>query len=215
MATTAAAAISLAQTLLHDPNGTNYTSAKLIPLAQKAYRELQLKLTRAGISVCREQSASQTVTAGTTALTDGGGLPADFIHPIELKERGSASEAWSPMIEQAWEPDTDMGSTLRYYAFREEQIHFVGCTTDRLLYMRYWKGLTPITATTTPLGILDCDVWLASRTAAIAALVIGENPSRADALNQDANLLFEDLKGMRTKGRQGMPVRRRVNRYRQ
>lgn len=215
MATTAAAPIALAQSLLHDASGINYTTAKLLPLLAKAYRELQVKMTKAGISVTREASGTQTVTAGTVLLSDGAGLPNNFLYPIELKERGSTSENWSPVTESNWEPDFAQGISLRYYAFREEQIHFVGATTDRLLYMRYWKSLTPITADTTPLEIADCDVYLASRLAAIAALVIGENPTRADALNNDAAILWEDLKGIRTKGRQSLPVRRRVNRYRQ
>jgi len=215
MATTAAAAITLAQSLLHDSAGISYTTAKLLPLLAKAYRELQVKLTKAGISTAREASTSQTVLANVVALTDGAGLPNNFLYPVELKERGNTSEQWSTMTEYNWEPDFERATTLRYYSFREEQIHFVGATTDRLLYMKYWKSLTPITADTTPLEIADSDIYLASRTAAIAALVLGENPTRATALNQDAQLLWEDLKGIRVKGRQSMPVRRRVNRYRQ
>lgn len=214
MATTAATPIAMAKVLLNDANGTNYTTAKLIPLMQKAYRELQLKFNRAGFPQTKEKSTSITVPAGTLALADGALLPLDFISPVEVFERGSTSEDWVPLIPRSWEPNEAMGTFLRYYSFREEQIHLVGSTTDRLVLLRYQKSLTPITADTVALEINDSDLWLAARTAAIAALVIGENPTRAAVLDLDAEKLWEDLKGTRVKTMQQFPSRRRTNRFR-
>lgn len=214
MATTAATPLATAQSLLHDPDGVSYTNAKLIPLMQKAYRELQMKMRKAGLSPTKEVSASITVTAGTVRLADGAGLPLDFLQPITLFERGSTSEAWSQMDEAEFEENVDPGTTLGIWAWREEEIKFVGATGDRLVKIRYIKGLTAITGTSTALQVNNCEDFLASRTASIAALVIGENTSRAGALDIDATGQWTDLKDTLVKAQQSLPVRRITNRYR-
>jgi len=215
MAMTASTPITLAQNLLNDRTGVSYTPASLVPLCQKAYRELQIKMSKAGLSVKKEISPSITVPANTTQIIDGDGLmPIDLLYPITLFERGSSNELWQLMDEDQWEPNTDPGVTLSKWTWREEQIHLIGSTTVRYLQIQYAKGLPEITSATSPVNIIDSDLFLASRTAAIAALVIGENPTRAAALDQDANSAWLDLKAVHVKRRQAMPVRRRVTRYR-
>lgn len=215
MAVTAATPIAGAQVLLNDAGGTNYTSAALIPLVQKAYRELQIKFQKAGLSQTKKVTAPVlTIAPGTIVVGDGSGLPLDFLYPINLWEGGSLTGPWYLMTEREWEPLAPQNSTLQYYAWREEALNFIGATAIRYVLVQYMKGLTAITATSSPLQIDDCDLFLAARCAAIAALVIGENPTRAQALDQDAARLWDDLKGTRVKSQQSLPVRRRVNRYR-
>lgn len=214
MATTAATPLATAQSLLNDPSGLSYTNAKLIPLMQKAYRELQMKMRKSNLSPAKEVSASITVSAGTVRLADGAGLPLDFLLPVTLYERGSTSEHWAEMTKADWEENRDQTNVLSVWAWREEEIKFVGATDDRLVLLRYIKGLTAITGTSTALQVNGCEDWLASRCAAIAALVIGENPTRATSLNEDAGMQWDDLKGVLVKDKQAIPVRRRVNRYR-
>lgn len=216
MAITAATPIALAQVLLNDSDGTNYTATKLIPLLQKAYRELQTKMQKAGLSVVQKVGTPTPalVPALTTVLTDGGGLPNDLLYPMNLYERGSSSENWSPMTELDWEPDEPMGTSLGVYSWREDALHFRGATSARYVRIEYAKAMQIITATSTAIQIPDSDIFLASRCAAIAAAVIGENPTRATSLNLDAKDAWEDFKGTRIKQRQSLPVRRKVNRYR-
>lgn len=215
MAYTAQDPLTEAKSLLNDPSGHLYADDKLLPLMQKAYRELQLKMQLNGLAVMKEKSSVISVTAGVTALSDGAGLPSDFIYPIELKERLPASTLdWVLMEELEWEPDVTQTTTLRYWNFREEQVKFVGATANREVLMKYQKGLTPITATTTPIQVIGANSFLASRTAAIAAMVLGENPTRAEAINGDAAGSLIDLISLLVKQNQGHPIRRRVNRYR-
>ena len=215
MALTAATPLAEAKVLLNDPSGTIFQDTKIIPLLQKAYAELQTKMMLNGLPVLKEASATTTVNAGVTALGDGSGLPSDFIYPIELAERTSGSaDRFEPMDEKAWEPDVEQSEKLIYWNWREEEIKFVGATANRDVRIRYMKGLTRITADTTPLYVNNCTTYLAARAAALAAFLHGGNPQRGAALADDATNALNDLLGILVKRQQGVPVRRRVNRYR-
>jgi len=212
---TASEPLTEAKILLNDPAGNIFPDDKLIPLMQKAYRELQTKMMVNGLPVLKEASTPVTVVQGTVRLGDGAGLPTDFIYPIELHERKVGStDNFSPMFERAWEPDEKPGQSLEVWTWREEELKFIGATTDREVRIRYMKGLTRITATTSPIGIIQATTYLASRTAAIAAFSLGANPSRAQALDNDAGSALIDVIVILTKRQQGLGIRRLVNRYR-
>lgn len=215
MAITAAEPLTESKVLLNDPSGTIYADAKLIPLMQKAYRELQTKMMLNGLPVLKESATAVPVAIGVVALGDGSGLPTDFIYPIELAERNSGStDLYEDMDETEWEQTLLPSTSLLYWNWREEEIKFLGATTAREVRIRYMKGLTRITATTTPISITNAVTYLAVRTAAIAALVLGSNPTRASALQGDAGSALDDLLGVLVKRQQAIPIRRRVNRYR-
>lgn len=215
MAITAATPLAEAKVLLNDPSGNIYPDDKVLPLLQKAYAELQTKMMLNGLPVLKEQSTALTVVAGTLNLADGAGLPSDLVYPIELAERAQSSGAiYQQMDETDWEVDTPQSESLLYWNWREEEIKFLGATTNREVRIRYMKGLTRITATTTPIAVNNATTFLAARCAAIAAFVLGSNPTRADGLNGDAQSALTDLIAILVKRGQGLGIRRRVNRYR-
>jgi hypothetical protein len=217
MAVTAADALTESKILLNDPSGNIYPDDRLIPIMQKAYRELQTKLMLHGLSVLKEHTvlAAIPVPIGTTALGDGSGLPPDIVYPIEISERPQGStQLFVTMLEQAWEPEAKPGTSLVYWNWREEEIKFLGATSDREVRIKYMKGLGRITSASSPITVNNATTWLASRTAAIAAFVLGSNPTRADGLNGDAAQAMEDLLRYLVRRTQGLPVRRAVNRYR-
>jgi len=217
MAVTASEALTECKVLLNDPSGNIYQDEKLLPLMQKAYRELQTKLLLNGISVVKEYTLGTPIPVpiGTTQLGDGTGLPTDIVYPIELWERPQGSTAlFEEMTERAWEPEIKPGATLLYWAWREEEIKFVGATVAREIRLKYMQGLTRITGAASLIEVNNATTWLAARTAAIAAFVLGSNPTRAEGLNGDAGQALEDLLRYLVKRQQGLPVRRRVNAYR-
>jgi hypothetical protein len=181
-------------------------------MLNKAYRELQTKLQKAGQPTAKEVTDVITVTAGTTELADGGQLPGDLLYPINLYEL--INSEYVKMIETSWEPFEDQTDRLRYWNWREDSIKLLGATSDRDVKIRYMKGLPSLTGPTSSILILNSLTFLAARTGAIAALVIGENPTRAGALDDDAKTAWEDLKMTQVKQRQSRPVRRRTNRFR-
>jgi len=214
MADTVASVLTDIKDLLNDPNGDIYTQDPLIRVMNRTYREIQRSLRNHGIGTVSDVSAIIQVAAGTTELTDGGGLPSDLIQPLELFERASgSSDDWNPMDEKEWEPEIDQGTSLVYWVWREEAVRFVGATTNREVKMRYLKGLTALIDGGS-VGIADCRDWLATRTAAVAAYVIGENESRSQALQLDAEVAKDEFLRTRIRAKQDMPIRRRVNRFR-
>jgi hypothetical protein len=204
--------------LLNDPTGSIYPDQALIPLLQKAYRELQVKLTSYGVSTTKEVSDIIPVMIGMDSLSDGAGLPNDFLYPIELGEKArNSGDKFTPMSEREWDPDIKPGISLNYWVWREDTIHFVGATSDRDVMIRYIKALSPINDVTSPIYINDSETYLSQRTAALASLLLGHNPSRSQALMGDlmgAGGAWDDLKSVKVKRQQNIPVRRRRTRWR-
>jgi len=204
--------------LLNDPSGSIYPDVALLPLLNKAYRELQVKLGALGIGTTREVIGTVPIPVGLLSLDDGSGLPTDFLYPVELGERpAGTSEQYVRMEEKEWDPDTPQLDNLRYWTWREDSLKFIGAKTARELLMRYIKTLIPLTDPGTPIQISESQTWLAQRTAALAALLLGHNPTRSDALMTDlysGNGPWEDFKATKIKRLQNIPVRRRRTRWR-
>lgn len=216
MAITASNILTGVKPLLNDPQGIIYTDTALLPLLKKAYRELQARLSRAGMGVAKEVSSVVPVNAGVIALGDGSGLPSGLLYPIELKEgdRGASIQNFFPMGEATWEPTFEQTGELKVWAWREEEIKFTGATTNRDVSIRFMKGLTEISSGSTPVTIINSELFLESRTASIAAAVLGENYTRAQALDADAEKWYDVLVGTLVKRGQRIPTRRRRTRYR-
>ena len=208
--------------LLNDASGILYTDTILIPLLQKAYRELQQKMRKAGMTVTREATSSTnnpiTIPANLGSLVEGDGYyPNDLILPIEIHERQEGVSEWIELQKRAWSPLVNASVNQvsgGSWTWREEEIKLSPAGYERQLVIRYHKELPRITDVNSVIQIKGADTFLASRCSAIAALVIGENESRARVLDLDARAGWKDLKSTRVKSAQSTPVRREVNRYR-
>jgi len=198
--------------LLNDVDGTHpvFSQTKMLVAMNRAYRDLQRRCHLENIQVLSEVSAVETVTAGTTSKT-GADIAADFIMPIWLGERAaSSSDLFAPMVERDWEPEAEQGETLRWWTWREEELKFLGATTDREVKVRYVKGLTAFTAgaLNSAVGISESQDYLSARAASLVAGVIGENWTRAAELDKMAEMALEDFLSINAKKRQNIPVRR-------
>jgi len=216
MAILAATILQGAKPLLNDPQGIMYPDTALLPLLSKAYRELQTRLSRSGMGVTKEVAERVPVNVGVVALGDGSGLPLGLLYPIEIREgaRGAPQTEFRYLEERNWEPTYKPTSELQCWAWREEEIKLSPALTDRDLYIKFMKGLTPIVDVNSNIQILNSELFLEARTAAIAAALLGENYSRAQNLNADAEMWYDVLIGGLVKRGQRMPVRRGRTRYR-
>jgi hypothetical protein len=216
MASTALVVFDEARTMLHDVLATKYTNGALTPFLRKAYRSYQMKMNRAGLEITEEVSAALTVTAGTVSLGDGSGLPLDFFLPLDLRERrvGGSENDWKGIDEGGWDIVRTPRETLDIWTWREEQIKFCGATSDREVLIHYVKNLAAISDQSSPIQIVSAEGFLASKTAAYAAIFIGENPARAAVCDSSAAEEWDDFFAARINSKQDRPVRRRVNRYR-
>jgi len=212
--------LSQARALLNDPTGAIYQDAPMIELGAKVYKELQTKVSALGISTTKEVSSAVAVPANTVELLDGGLLPADMLYPTRLYERSSGSvldSDWEEMDEKDWLPTAVRGTILSYWQWREETIKLVGATVDRKVLIYYVKSLGTISASNSPILIINSTEWMAQRLAALAALVLGSSPQKGAALMSDLTSeggIWDDLKATLMKRKQNIPVRRRRTRYR-
>ena len=216
MALLASAILTEARGLLNDPSGAIYLTTPMLPLLNKVYKELQTKVSALGTPTTKEISTAVIVTAGTVRLGDGAGLPANLLYPVKVQERAQgATTRWEDMTETDYEPVVVPADTrLNFWAWREDEIKFPAASTNREVLIRFIQTLGEITATTSPIYIINSQQWLAQRLAAVAAVVIGSNPSRGAILNDDLVQIWDDLKVTLVRRQQSIPVRRRRTRYR-
>jgi hypothetical protein len=217
MAVIASTILTMARTaLLNDPSGAIYPDAAMYPVMNLAYQQLQTRLAAMGLGPTKETFPAQTVTAGTVALGDGSGLPTNLLYPTEIGERAVGdTNPYKDMDEREWEPDIVIGTQLGFWTWREDEIKFPGATTNRQILIKGMKSLGSISAGNSAISVINCEAWLAQRTASIAALTVGNNASRAKALDNDLIGIWDDFKQGLVKRTQSIPVRRRRTRYRQ
>jgi len=213
----ASTVLTSARILLNDPTGAIFPDTPMYGLMDKTYKELQTRLNAIGVSTAKEiTSPAIDVPPGTLALIEGALLPANLVYPVDLQERrdGGTDDDWVDMEEQEWGSTVVQSSSLRFWAWREEEIKFPGATVAREVKIKYIKSLGAITGAASTILILNSETWMAQRLASLAALLLGSNPTRASALNSDLATIWEDLKATLVKRKQAIPVRRRRTRYR-
>lgn len=179
--------LATARTLLNDDAATNWTDASLIPKAQQAHKELQIKLRRAAAPVMKNQFVA-TVTAGATGFTTP---PTDLVAPISLFETtvGGAANTYAPMTEADPLPNVIAVTTLIYWQWFQETILFIGATANRQVLMNYWRALNIPQLNTDLIGFLNGELYMAPRTAALAAASVGQADEMARyAAMADASL---------------------------
>lgn len=211
---TATAALDSARAYLNDTGKQIWTDAVLLPYLKEAHKDLLLVLWLNGLPVVREKSAVINVTA-ITGLTLT--LPSDLLEPIWLKERAQGSSvniSWIPMSETDFEPDIQQDTTLRYWAWREEQIKLVGATTAREVLLQYWKSIADIVDATSPLGFILSEVFLGPQCAGYAAGSVGNITLAGELLFINGQTVgvagskLDMIVRASIKGQQNLPARR-------
>lgn len=172
MSVQASVVLSTARTLLNDDLSTLWTDTVLFPKLAQAHRELQQKLRKMASPVMRKQTTPTEVLAAATTITS----PADMVEPIRLWEGAHSADVstFTLMTESDPLPNLDAAATLIYWQWYDEQINFIGSSANRDVMILYWRSL-PIPAVNTDLvGMINAEVYLAPRVAALAAGSVGE-----------------------------------------
>lgn len=206
---TYANAVTLARGLLNvsDAIPKIFTDAALTPYVQLAIEDLKDATGLTDLPVHNEVFVG-TVNALATTLASP---PTDIITPLFMEEKAASDVLYIPMVQKEWEPNTEPGDTLHYWTWREETIVFVGCKTVRTVRLRYSKDLTAFSALANNCPISTAKNFLAKKIAAYAAAAIGENYTRAEWLNAQAEISLDKVIRKSVKAKQGMPVRRRAH----
>ena len=164
--------LATARTFLNDDAATNWTDAALMPKLQQAHKELQIKLRRAAAPLMKNTYVETIIATNTGFATP----PSDLVAPIQLWEKASGDPVnlYQLMTESDPLPNVIQGIILTWWAWIEEVVTFIGASANRQVKMLYWRSL-PLPAQNTDLiGFLNGELYLAPRTAAIAAGSVGQ-----------------------------------------
>lgn len=219
---TAGEVMDKSASLMNDTAKTVYTHAAQLPYLQMALDEMQETFELNNISVTSVASAGVTVSIGTTSINPVDGIgtgaapnyPTDLIEVQQLWERLSGStDPYVPMTQVEFIPhtiDTIATESLSVWAFNNQRIVFPAATTARQVRIDYIKKVFPdLITTTTTIGIANARSFLQYRTAALCSQFIGENPTRAEELNNFAQMALDRVVGIGVKGKQSIHTRRR------
>jgi hypothetical protein len=179
--------LATARTLLNDDAAANWTDAALIPKAQQAHRELQIKLRRAAAPLMKNVYV-ETVAATTLVFATP---PADLVAPIQLWEKAAAADVslYALMTEVDPLPNADQAATMIYWSWVQEQVTFIGSSAARMVKMLYWRAIPTPQLNTDLIGFINGELYLAPRTAALCAGSLGQSAEmQALATLADASL---------------------------
>jgi hypothetical protein len=213
---TAATVMDKSAVYLNDPSKTRYTYEKQIPFLNGALQELQEFFELNEVPVTATVSAVIQVDAGVDYIgfsnTDPK-LPDDLIEPSVLWERTRDIDPYVPMTAVDVLPRYMEGieiSQFIYYVWQTQRIKFFASNADNDIKMDYIRNLfTPVTKSADSIFIINAQSFLEFRNAGLCARFLGENPSRADSLDNDASLSLDRALGISTKGRQNITTRHR------
>lgn len=163
-------ALNIARSMLNDDAMLTWGDSVLMPKFQQAHVEMESKLILNGIFVIHEASVALPVLAGTKTL--GVNQPKDIVTLIKVKEYGinETVDQAIPMIQKDFIPEWSLTDTLRIWAWREEQLLFLGANTDRQVLIYYNKRLTAPALVSDPLPVITSESYLGPRIAALACL---------------------------------------------
>lgn len=199
-----------ASVYLNDSTKSRWTYAILLPYLRSAVGELQSELESNDLPPLHEIAAIIPVALIDTELT----LPADFVFPIYLEEKGAGETRFRKMDELDWEQDAEKASELKYYVFREGKIQFLGATSIRSVRLRYLRSLSAVTSQNSVIEVPNAKQFLSARTASLASNFGGSATSRASMADGRANYFLRLVISSLTKRLQDRPVRRRGYRWR-
>lgn len=211
---TAADVMDRSAALLNDVSKNIFSYTVQIPFLNTALDELQETLELNNVPMTNELSA---VIPITTVMTDIGGttgpaLPTDLIEIQGIYERQTGtSNDFSLLTKVEFLPlFTQLTANLVYWTWQKQIVQFLGATTNRDVKLNYIGAvLATIATSATPITLFNSKSFLAYRTAALCAVFLGENQTRATELDGFALLAMDRLLGINAKGRQAIATRHR------
>lgn len=205
---------------LNDNDGITWTDAHLMPCVVEAHKELQVELSLNDIAVVRNQITNAPnisglhLVAGQTSLSASGLMPKDLLEPIAISERDwgdTTPEDYIGLERLPFLPNYTQNNFLYFWTWMNEDILFLGATTDRDIQLRYRSSLaTPMNNNST-MGFLRAELYVGPRAASLACLITKDFAS-ADKFQLQAETNLDKVIRSNVKNDQGTGVRRRAYR---
>lgn len=207
-----------AAALLNDVAKNTYGYTVQLPYLKIAIKELRKHFELNNIPASDLLSAILTVPTANTGVIGFAGttpvLPADLVDIQEAWQTTSGLNNWIPLprLQTLNVYMTGISfSTLDGYVWEDQKVKFQASRSVALdLKLQYVRELFTLPADqNSQLPIINGDIFLAARTAALVAQYVEQNKERSDDLNIQAGIGLDECLGIATKGRQAIVTRRR------
>jgi hypothetical protein len=210
---------TVATALMNDKDQAVYDNVTCLPLLNLALDELQEIYELNGIPITNETSAAIKILAGVKSIgfDTTPALPSDLIEIQQLWESASGLNQWTPVNKREILPHyLEDGTTISQFlswAWEHGRITLIPANANNDLKIDYTASLF-----NTPILIKDINVnlpftnvktYLEYKTAALCAMFIAENESRAVALDSLTGTALSRALGIPIKGMQSIVTRRR------
>lgn len=209
LVTAAQVAINVAA-LMNDTELGVYTFNKILPYLNMACDDLQEIFELNNVPVTNESSFVFQINAGVTEIA---ALPPNLVEIQRLWERPRDNDPYVPMTKLDALPLYMTGAPtnmLIYWVWESQKIKFLPSNQDNDVKMEYIKSIfVPITSESDSIPVINAKSYLQYHTAALCSMYIGENETRAEALEGQASNALDRSLGISTKGQQSIVTRRR------
>lgn len=211
---TAGDVMDAAASLNNDTARTIYTYVVQVPYLQMAIQELREYLELSNSPVTNFSDTVLTIPAGTTVVSflTTPSLPIDLVDIRQAWERVSGVDPFTPMRRVDFIPAWIEGEEVyqfSIFAWLNNSIHIPSSSQANDIKLNYVKQIDNVVDENSQLTLINGQTFLQYRSAALLAQYVGENPTRADALNMNAQSALDRAIGIETKGRQPIFTRRR------
>jgi len=190
---TAGEIMDMSAALLNDVQKQIYTYQVQLPYLKLAFKELREKFEESNIPVTNKTSTSITVDAGIfeVGFFTTPPLPPDLVEIQQLWERPTGtSYPWIPMVRKEFLPHyQENGQEINQFliwAWMGNAIHLIPSNGSNDLKLDYISELNDIVNESSMIGIINGQSYLIYRTAGLCARFVGENETRANALDIQA-----------------------------
>lgn len=204
--------------LMNDPERTDYTYSAQLPYLNMAVDELMESLEEANASPTNQTSAAIVIPVGTSKLTPTESAelphyPYDLVEIQSIGERTSGTtDAFLLLARTEFMNDFPATSSLLWWYWEGQEIKFNpnGANTEVEIQIKYVRQPIQLAQNEDSLiGTIGTRSYLSYKTAAFCSMYIGENETRATALDAQAERAMERLLQIGAKGRQQIVTRRR------
>jgi len=209
MPLTAGLVMNSAAALLNDVFKTDFTYAIQTPYLNMAISELTESLEESNVPITNEVSVIYPIPVGTNKLSN-----LDTITEIqELGERTAGrTDAFVPLPRKELVESYPVSSSLLFWAWYGKEVRFNtnGANTPIEVQIKHIKhAFIPVADENSVIGSPEAHTYLSYKTAALCALFIGENPTRAAILDAQAERALERIITISNKGKQQIMTRHR------
>jgi len=155
--------------LLNDTARTVYTYAAQIPYLKMALQELREEFEQNSIPVTETTSAVIPVLAGQTVLAYNAvlplpPLPSDMVEPLQLWERQTGVDPYTPMVKRDFLPHNLAGvesSQFVFYVWQSQEIRVLPANQNNDIKIDYIKQLfTDIIDENSQINVINAQTFL-------------------------------------------------------